>query len=199
MRLETERLILRDYVESDRDNYFKLKNNPETMYYLQDIMFSSREESNEEFERVLQDAAKEDRTFYFFHMELKDSHEQVGSIGYTVQARTPVGKIVGAGYFTYPKFWNNGYVTEAFRRVLEFAFVEDGVYRVSTGCLAENVGSERVMVKCGLVKEAEHVDWEWHDGRMKTRLEYRMLKGEWNRKMTEDGGLYSVNNPFKNI
>ena len=114
-------------------------------------------------------------------MELKDSHEQIGSIGYTVEAKTPVGKIVHAGYFTYPKFWNNGYVTEALRKVLEYAFTEDGVYRVTTGCLAENAGSERVMIKCGLIKEAEHVDWEWHDGRMKTRLEYRLLKDEWNR------------------
>ncbi len=46
----------------------------------------------------------------------------------------PAGKIVHAGYFTYPTFWNNGYVTEAFRKVLEFAFLEDGVYRVTTGC-----------------------------------------------------------------
>ena len=37
------------------------------------------------------------------------------------------------------------------------------------------------MKKCGLIKEAEHVDWEWHDGKMKTRLEYRMLKHEWER------------------
>ena len=27
--------------------------------------------------------------------------------------------------------------------------------------------------------EAEHVDYEWHDGKMKTRLEYRLLKSEW--------------------
>lgn len=180
MYLETERLIIRDYEASDRDNYFRLKNDPKTMYYLQDIMFSSRQESDEEFEEVLEDAGKENRTFYFLHMELKDNHEQVGSIGYTVKARTPVGKIVHAGYFTYPKFWNNGYVTEAFRKVLEFAFVEDDVYRVTTGCFAENAGSEKVMRKCGLIKEAEHVDWEWHDGKMKTRLEYRLLKNEWN-------------------
>lgn len=181
MRLETERLILRDYIESDREDYYRLKNDSETMYYLQDIKLSSRQQADEEFEQVLEDAKKTDRTFYFLHMELKDSREQVGSVGYTVETKTPVGKIVHAGYFTYPKFWNNGYVTEAFRKVLEFAFIEDGVYRVTTGCLAENAGSEKVMIKCGLIKEAEHVDWEWHDGRMKTRLEYRLLKDEWNR------------------
>lgn len=29
------------------------------------------------------------------------------------------------------------------------------------------------------LNEAEHLDWEWHDGKMKTRLEYRLLKNEW--------------------
>lgn len=27
--------------------------------------------------------------------------------------------------------------------------------------------------------EAEHIDYEWHDGKLKTRLEYRLLKREW--------------------
>ncbi len=53
-----------------------------------------------------------------FHMELKDTGEQVGSIGYTVEDNTPIGKLV-------------------------------------------------------------HIDHEWHDGKMKTRLEYRLLKSEW--------------------
>ena len=114
-------------------------------------------------------------------MELKDTHEQVGSIGYTVVGNTPVGKIVHVGYFTYPKFWNHGYTSEALKRVLEFAFTENQVYRVTTGCLSENIGSEKVMRKCGLIKEAEHIDWEWHDGKMKNRLEYRLLKHEWEK------------------
>lgn len=179
MRLETKRLILRDYEESDKTAYFKLKSDPKTMYYLQDIQLFSEEEADAEFTNVLQDQKSDERKFYFLHMELKDSHEQVGSIGYTVIDNTPVGKLVGAGYFIFPRFWNQGYVTEAFQKVIEFAFVENNVYRISTGCLEENVGSERVMQKCGLLKEAEHVDWEWHDGRLKTRLEYRLLKSEW--------------------
>lgn len=34
------------------------------------------------------------------------------------------------------------------------------------------------MQKNGLIKEAEHIDYEWHDGKMKTRLEYRLSKHE---------------------
>jgi len=179
--METDRLILREYVESDREAYFKLKSDKDTMYYLQDIQLFSREEANKDFENVLIDMKSEERKFYFFHIELKATQEQVGSVGYTVVDKTPLGKIVHAGYFIYPQFWNNGYVTEAFKKVLEYAFTENHVYRVTTGCLAENIGSERVMIKCGLIKEAEHIDWEWHDGKMKNRLEYRLLKREWEK------------------
>ena len=179
--LETERLILRDYVETDFDDYYRLKSDAKTMYYLQDIQLFTKDEAYEDFQMVLEDSKKPDRKFYFMHMELIDSHEQVGSVGYTVIEGTPVGKLVHAGYFVYPKFWGKGYTTEAFNRVLEFAFLDNDVYRVTTGCLAENVGSERVMQKCGLIKEAEHVDYEWHDGKMKTRLEYRLLKDEWRK------------------
>ena len=183
--LETERLILRDYHEDDFNEYYQLKTDSKTMYYLQDIQLFSKEEAYQDFHKVLADMSDFDRKYYFMHIELKDSHEQVGSIGYTVMKDTPVGKIVGAGYFIYPKFWGKGYTTEAFQRVLEFAFSENNVYRVSTGCLAENIGSERVMQKCGLIKEAEHIDYEWHDGKMKTRLEYRFLKREWEQIANE--------------
>ena len=179
INLETDRLILRDYAESDFDAYYKLKTDDKTMYYMQDIKLDSPADARAEFRDVLADMEKPDREYYFLHMELKDTHEQVGSVGYTVTDTTPVGKLVHLGYFTYPKFWGNGYMSEAVKKVLEFAFTKDNVYRVTTGCLAENIGSERVMQKSGLIKEAEHIDYEWHDDRMKTRLEYRLLRHEW--------------------
>ena len=67
------------------------------------------------------------------------------------------------------------------RRLLDIRLRKNKIliYRVTTGCLAENKGSERVMQKNGLIKEAEHIDYEWHDGKLKTRVEYRLLKPEW--------------------
>jgi NAD(P)H dehydrogenase (quinone) len=179
IRLETKRLILRDFAESDFEAYYKLKTDDQTMYYLQDIKQKSIDAARTEFTGVLDDMKCTDRKYYFLYMELKDSHEQVGSIGYTVTDETPAGKMVHLGYFTYPVFWGNGYTTEALKKVLEYAFTAGNVYRVTTGCLAENIGSERVMQKNGMIKEAEHLDYEWHDGKMKTRLEYRLLKNEW--------------------
>ena len=82
-----------------------MKMDAETMYYLQDIQLHSVEEARRDFAEVLSDMKSPERKFYFCHMELKDTHEQVGSIGYTVEADTPVGKLVHLGYFTYPRHW----------------------------------------------------------------------------------------------
>lgn len=183
IKLETPRLVIRDYTPADEEEYYQLKSDEGAMLrYQSDIMVHSREESDKEFAGVLEEALKPDRTFYFLRVELKENGRQVGSVGYTVTDRTPVGKLVHAGYFYFPEFWGRGYGTEAFREVLRFAFKEGGVYRVTTGCLAENKGSERIMQKCGLIKEAEHVDWQWHEDRMKTRLEYRLLKPEYDKR-----------------
>ena len=182
IRLETKRLILRDFTESDFEAYYKLKANDQVMYYLQDMKLKSIDAAKADFTNVLDDMKCASRKYCFLHIELKGSHEQVGSIGYTVTGESPAGKMVHMGYFTYPRFWGNGYTTEALKKVLEYAFTADNVYRVTTGCLAENIGSERVMQKSGMIKEAEHLDYEWHDGKMKTRLEYRLLKNEWNER-----------------
>lgn len=180
IHLETERLVLRDYVPEDEEEYYRLKSDEGAMRrYQWDIMMHSREESDREFAGVLADGKKPDRTFYFLRVEEKDTGRQMGSAGYTVTQRTPAGKLVHAGYFYFPEFWGQGFGTEAMREVLRFAFLEDGVYRVSTGCLAENKASERIMQKCGMIKEAERPGWTWHEGQMKTRLEYRLLREEY--------------------
>lgn len=180
IRLETSRLVLRDYTPADEEDYYQLKSDEGAMSrYQRDIMVHSREEAHADFARVLADARKPDRSFYFFRVEERESGRQLGSAGYTVTDRTPAGKLVHAGYFYFPEFWGRGYGTEAMGEVLRFAFEEDGVYRVSTGCLAENKGSERIMQKCGMIKEAERPGWTWREGEMKTRLEYRLLREEY--------------------
>lgn len=180
IHLETRRLVLRDYTPEDEEEYYQLKSDEGAMgRYQWDIMMHSREESDREFAGVLADGKKPDRTFYFLRVEEKGTGRQLGSVGYTVAERLPVGKLVHAGYFYFPACWGQGFGTEAMKEVIRFAFEEDGVYRVSTGCLAENKGSERIMQKCGMIKEAERPGWTWHEGQMKTRLEYRLLREEY--------------------
>ena len=70
IKLETERLCLRDYEKADFEAYYRLKTDDETMYYMQDIKLDDREAAREEFQDVLADMESDHRKFYFLHMEL---------------------------------------------------------------------------------------------------------------------------------
>ena len=179
IQLKTERLILRDPLPTDIDGWHRLMSDPKTMYYLPGITMHSLEQSRQNLETAVAEAHSSNRTKYFLAIEHGGTGAFIGTVGYTVTQTTPFGKFVGAGYFILPEYHGQGYMTEAFREVIRFAFEDDGVYRISTGCMTENRASERVMQKCGLIKEAEYKSLVWHDGRMKDRVEYRLLKDEW--------------------
>lgn len=184
--LETERLFIRDHKIEDLQSHHELMSDDKVMYYLQDIKSHSLEDSKKNMEDAIQDIDNPMRTKYFLWIEDKVTKEHIGEIGYTVEAFTPVGKLVHLGYYSFDKFWGHRFMTEALTEVIRFAFEENEVYRITTGCLAENIGSEAVMRKCGMIKEAEHKDWEWLVGEMKTRVEYRLLRNEY----TEGGHRY---------
>ena len=179
IQLYTKRLVIRDPVLSDIDDWHRLLSDQSTMYYLQDIKTHSIDESRDNLDVAVKEARKPDRAMYYFAVEHGETGAFIGTVGYTVIDTTPLGKIAGVGYFILPEYHGNGYVTEALREVIRFAFEDDGVYRINTGCLTENRASERVMQKCGMIKEAEFKAYTWHDDRMKDRVEYRLLKDEW--------------------
>jgi ribosomal-protein-alanine N-acetyltransferase len=178
-KLTTQRLIIRDPLPSDIDGWHRLLSDPKTMYYLQDIMTHSLDESRQNLEAAVDDVSNPDRTKYFFAIEGRETGAFIGTVGYTVTQTNPAGKSAHLGYFILPEYHGRGYMTEAAHEVVRFAFEENGVYRIETGCMKENRASERVMQKCGFIKEADRKDYVWHDGRLKDRVEYRLLKEEW--------------------
>jgi len=181
IELFTDRLIIRDLVISDLENHHKLLSDKNIMYYLQDILTKNIEESKVNLNNTINDQNSKERKYYFFVIENKDTKEFIGEIGYTIKNNTPYGKLVDMGYFIQKNHWNKGYTTEALKRVIEFAFEENNVYRIYTGCLKENIYSEKVMLKCGFIKEAEFKEYVFHDDKLKDRVAYRMLKNEWKK------------------
>lgn len=177
--LQTERLIIRDHILEDLKSHHLLLSDMKAMYYLNNIQTKSLEESKRNLIESIEEILSKNRVKYFFRIENNKTKEHIGEIGYTVTSNTPLGKLVDLGYFTYQRHWNKGYVSEAVREVIRFAFQEDGVIRISAGCIKGNRGSERVMQKCGMLKEADFKKHSWHDNELKDRVVYRLLKTEW--------------------
>ena len=179
--LETNRLLLRDYIESDLAEMHRLWSDKETMYYLDDILTNTIDESAKYLKTGMDNADG-----HYFCICEKDVGQFIGSIGYTITDTTPLGKIVHMGYMIIvhmgymmlPEYHGRGYMTEAAKAAIEFAFTQDNCIRITTGCIKAHEASRKVMEKAGFRKEGERLKAQYHDGEMKDRLEYAINKDE---------------------
>ncbi len=58
------------------------------------------------------------------------------------------------GYVLNRAFWGQGYMTEAVREMIRFAFEEMRMHRVAARCQIANGASAKVMERCGMSREA---------------------------------------------
>ena len=84
------------------------------------------------------------------------------------------------GYLVDPAYAGRGFATAIARALLDLAFGELGLLRVTAGCFAGNVASWRVMEKLGMrreqhgVRDSWHADLGWIDG-----FTYAIRAEEW--------------------
>jgi len=171
--LETERLIIRDYKETDLNDMHRLWSDKETMSYLDDILCHSIEDTAKYLKVGIENADG-----HYFCICDKNTEKYMGSIGYTITDKTPLGKIVHMGYMLLPEHNVKVYMTEAVKKVIEFAFTKDNCIRLTTGCVKEHEASRKVMEKAGFRNEGERIKAQYHDGVMKDRVEYAINKDE---------------------
>jgi len=170
---------MRSYKESDLPEYHKIMSDKTNMYFF--IPFGFVTNSTQESTQSLKDAIRFNAQGigHRLCLTLKGSDSMIGGIGYTIASQTPVGNVADPmGWFIAPQHQNKGYITEAARRLLEYAFLEDNCVRVATACFKENMATQRVMAKLGFRKEAEKLGAMWHDGQMRDRLEFALNRNE---------------------
>ena len=100
---------------------------------------------------------------YEFAITLKKTGELIGSIGIT-----PKKTLAVFGYVLNKNFWNRGYVTEAVQALLKFAQKRFGLKKFRATCHVSNIGSRRVLEKCGLrlvrtIKKHKKIRGKWRD------------------------------------
>ena len=101
--------------------------------------------------------------------------EYVGNIGIH-----PKGDIyrMGAeiGYFLGEAYWHKGLMPRAVRLACDYAFREMGLIRIDTGVFDYNLASQRVLEKCGFVREGVFRKSVLKMGRICDEVRYALLK-----------------------
>ncbi len=92
-----------------------------------------------------------DDDFYQWGIIQKDINKVIGTI--SVVEQNPSIRMVHVGYSIGQNWWGQGYMTEAFKRVIRFFFEDVQMNRIESEFDPRNVGSGIVMQKCGLIYE----------------------------------------------
>lgn len=190
MTFKSERLIFRDFTESDFKLFYSVFSNSTVMKYALLDRFESEEELLPYFQNVLMNnITAEGRKVYEFAVYLASSDTFIGFADIEIQVLNRDGGCGEIGYFLLPEFWGNGYATETAKALTSICFEHLNLHRVSARCNANNVQSESVMKKAGMQKEGEFRKARYKDDRWENELHYCILIEEW-----EKGGHSKVEN-----
>ena len=146
-RLETERLILRQFTYNDIEPMFRnWASNPEVTKYLSWFAHKTPDETGVYVNKWIERYEEDDR--YHWAIVLKDINEPIGSIG--VVRMNEENKLAEMGYCIGQEYWNKGYTSEALNRVIDYLFSETDFKVIQAGHDIRNPNSGKVMKHCGL-------------------------------------------------
>lgn len=150
--IQTDRLGLRNWIESDIAHYAQMCQDPDVMKFFPQTF--SAEEATKHVRAFQQHFAE--HGFTYFAAELQSSGEFLGFVGLKNQTFvSPYTPCVDVGWRLRKQAWGNGYATEAARACLAFAFEELKLEQVIAMCPVANVASEAVMKRLGMEKVGE--------------------------------------------
>ena len=180
--VECDRVDLRTVEAADVEFLQRGTNHPEVRRYI-DVFDTprNREQQRETFENV--DSDEDATSLLVVPHEGPDAGEPVGSVQlYPVNLAR---RWANLGAWLLPEAWGEGYATEACAYLLEHAFGERGLHRVSATALAPSEASVALCERLGLVHEGTSRDLGFVDGEFVDAERYALLAPEW-------GGAESV-------
>ncbi len=148
--IETERLILRNYKESDFDDYWEYASQPNVYPRSGWPAYTEKKKAIEQLKREIE------RPFQFAIL-LKNNNKVVGSIslkptrdGMLEKFNLLFNETKEIGYLLNEKFWGQGIMTEAMKAIIKYGFDDLGLKVITAGYFEPNIASGKVQAKCGL-------------------------------------------------
>lgn len=154
--IETERIILREFVESDFEAVFEFNSNPDVQKYTGDVILESKEQAK----RTIKNVWFEDYKKYGYGRWAVVYKEDDRVIGFAGLKYLPELNETDLGYRILPEYWGKGLMTEIGREIIKYGFDNFGLDEIIAIAKPENIGSCRVLEKSGLkfYKVDEYID-----------------------------------------
>ena len=151
--IETPRLILRPWRDSDFAPFAELCADPVVMRFLRGPL--TREQSDAYVRRVQQHWA--DHGFGKWVVEAPGVASFIGAIGLSnVQYEASFTPAVEIAWRLQQRFWGQGYATEAARAAMQDGYTRVGLREIVAVTALGNIPSQRVMERLGMTRTIEY-------------------------------------------
>ena len=187
VRIETERLSLRQPVLSDFRDWSRLRDESSAFLVPWEPLWSADHLSRKGFaNRVYwsQRSIRSGSAVPLF-LERREDGALVGAITLDNIRRGPA-QAGTLGYWTGEKYARQGYMREALEAMVHFAFQKLDLSRLEAACLPENTPSRRLLETCGFKYEGVAQSYLQISGRWRTHVLYAALRSD-RRGKTEVG------------
>ena len=145
--LKTERLGLRNWLESDKKPFIKMCKDEAVMKHFPKPL--SDEATIGLIQRL--QAHFENHKYCYFAVDILETGEFIGFTGFSNQTwQSEFTPCVDMGWRLKKEAWGKGYATEAAQGCLEAAFPKFGITEVLAFATDTNIASENVMKKIGM-------------------------------------------------
>ena len=182
LRLITERLALREFVEADWAAVLAYQTDAR---YLRYYPWNERTPADARafVGMFLEWQREEPRRRFQLAVTLKSNGALIGNCG--LRRKRDNDWEADIGFELAPQHWGRGYATEAARAMVTFGFQEVALYRISSWCIADNAASARVLERLGFGQEGRLRRNERFKGRWWDTLLYALLRDEWEAQDTD--------------
>ncbi len=170
--LETDRLLLRAFQENDLDDFYEYSKNPNIGPNAGWEPHADKEVSLNIINSFLE---KEE----VWAIVYKANNKVIGSIGLHKDHKRVAPNLKMIGYVLSEEYWGSGLMTEAAKRVVNYAFIELNLDLVSVYHYTFNNKSKRVIEKCGFRYEGTiRMGSQIYDGSIYDDVCYSITKEE---------------------
>jgi aminoglycoside 6'-N-acetyltransferase len=177
--LETKRLILRPFQESDLESFAAYRSDPDVARFQSWATPYSMEQAAAFIQELQQSRPGTPGDWDQVALELKATGQMIGDCAFYVLAEEP--RQAEIGFTLAQSFQGYGYAREAVIRLLDYLFGELNLHRVRANCDVDNLGSIKLLESLGMRREGHFVQSLWFKGRWSSEYWYAILQAEWRK------------------
>lgn len=176
-KIETERLLIRKLTKEDAPDIFHYASDPETTKF---VLFPTHQTVEDTWKFLGPTLEKyEKKEVAPWGIEWKETGRLIGTSDFIWW--NPDHKKAEIGFILTKEYWNQGIMSEAVKKLIQFGFEEMELNRIEARCHENNIASARVMEKVGMKLEGLAREALFVKGDYWNLKQYAILRQDWKK------------------